>query len=73
MAMVLIRSSPASAPPIWLPRPGTKLNAPSGRSTSAITSARTAALIGVLLAGLRTMLLPAASAGAICSDVVERG
>src|ERR1051325_10790057 len=53
-----------SAAPAVDPPPATTLNAPGGNPASCITSAIARAVSGVSEAGFRTMVHPAASAGA---------
>src|SRR3546814_4313885 len=54
----------ASASPAGLPNPVTTLNTPAGRPASSASSATRIAVSGDCSAGLRTTLLPIASAGA---------
>ena len=61
-----------SAMPIS-PGPGTMLTTPGGRSAWRQTSANRRALSGVVEAGLRTTVLPAASAGAIFQASISSG
>ncbi len=51
-------------PAVW-PRPGTMLTTPSGSPASDISSAMRSEVSGVISAGFITIVLPAASAGAI--------
>ena len=53
--------------------PGTMLTTPAGRSACMHTSAKSSAVSGVVEAGLRTTVLPAASAGAIFHDSISSG
>ena len=50
-------------PPMVAPSPGTTCMTPSGTPASRASSPRRSAVRGVRLAGLRTTVLPAASAG----------
>ena len=59
----------AIASPTTGPTPVTRLNTPSGRPASSITSARMNALIGATSLGFSTTVLPAASAGATFSAI----
>ena len=54
----------ASISPIWAPGPLTMFTVPGGSPSSSMTSASTKAASGAAPAGLRTMVQPAASAGA---------
>ncbi len=56
-----------------MPGPGTMLTTPGGRSAWRQTSAKSRALSGVVEAGLRTTVLPAASAGAIFQASMSSG
>ncbi len=56
---------PPGARPRRGPCPGTMLTTPGGKPTSAISSATRSEVSGVSSAGLRTTVLPAASAGPI--------
>ena len=60
------------ASPTGLPRPQTTLNTPRG-STSNDSSARRSVDSGVSSDGLSTMVLPAASAGAIFQIAIASG
>jgi hypothetical protein len=53
-----------SASPATEPLPGTTLSTPGGRPASSPSSAMRTAVSGVSIAGLITMVFPAASAGA---------
>ena len=55
------------------PGPGTMLTTPGGRSAWRQTSAKSSALSGVVEAGLRTTVLPAARAGAIFQASISSG
>ena len=55
------------------PGPGTMLTTPGGRSAWRQTSANRSALSGVVEAGLRTTVFPAASAGAIFHASISSG
>src|SRR6266550_2325260 len=55
------------------PGPGTMLTTPGGRSAWRQTSANSSALNGVVDAGLRTTVLPAARAGAIFHASIRSG
>jgi len=59
--------------PTTVPDPGTTLNTPLGTPASAASSARRIALKEVWRAGLRTRLLPAASAGPIFQAAIWTG
>ena len=54
----------ASISPIWLPGPLMMFTVPGGRPSSSMTSASTKAASGAAPAGFRTMVHPAAMAGA---------
>jgi hypothetical protein len=64
---LVIRAIPTS------PGPGTMLTTPGGRSAWRQTSAKRSALRGVVDAGLRTTVLPAASAGASFHESISNG
>ena len=53
--------------------PGTMLTTPGGRSACCTTSANRSALSGVVEAGLRTTVFPAARAGAIFHASMSSG
>ena len=53
--------------------PGTMFTTPGGRSACWTTSANRSALSGVVEAGLRTTVFPAASAGAIFQASISSG
>ena len=55
------------------PGPVMMLTTPAGRSAWRQTSAKSSALSGVVLAGLSTTVLPAASAGAIFQASISSG
>ncbi len=55
------------------PGPGTMLTTPGGRSACWQTSAKSSAESGVVDAGLRTTVFPAARAGAIFHDSISSG
>jgi hypothetical protein len=55
------------------PAPGRMLTTPGGRSASWHSSANMSAVSGVVSAGLRTTVLPHASAGAIFHDSMSSG
>ena len=55
------------------PGPGTMLTTPGGRSAWRQTSANSSAVSGVVDAGLRTTVLPAARAGAIFQASMSSG
>ena len=57
----------------WRPAPVTMLTTPGGRSAWRQTSAKSSAVSGVVSAGLRTSVLPHASAGAIFHDSMSSG
>ena len=59
----------AIASPTTGPVPVTRLNAPAGRPTSSITSARMNAFSGTTSVGLSTTVQPAASAGATLAAI----
>ena len=61
-----------SAAPV-APSPVTMLTTPGGRSASAQISARRSAVSGVVSAGFKTIVLPAAIAGAIFQAAMSRG
>src|SRR5207249_1601479 len=63
----------ASLAPASSPRPGRMLSTPSGSSASCSSSASRSALSGVSSDGLRTTLLPHASAGAIFHAAIKSG
>lgn len=66
------RSTPscsARACPATGPRPVTRLNTPAGTPASWTASAKSWAVSGVSSAGLRTMVQPAASAGATLATI----
>ena len=71
-AIFAIRLFEASARPISAPGPLTTLSTPGG-TTSSITSASFRIDHGVGLAGLITVQLPAASAGAIFQAAISSG
>ena len=64
-----VRNSPAEPSP----KPCTRLNAPSGTSEAAITSARTVAEDGVSSDGFRIAELPITSAGATFMHAMRSG
>ncbi len=59
--------------PVVGPSPGTTLITPAGMPTSTASSARRSALSGVAGSGLRTIVQPAASAGASFHEVIMKG
>src|SRR5579884_3220474 len=61
-----------SAAPV-APSPVTTFTTPGGRSHSSQISARTSAVSGVVSAGLRTTVLPQASAGASFHAAISSG
>ena len=63
----------ASALPATSPSPGTTLKTPSGRPASVASSASRSAASGDCSAGLRTTLLPLASAGASFAAGISSG
>ena len=65
-------SWPTSAAPTS-PAPGSTLSTPGGSPASAAISASTRAVSGVVSAGLRTTVLPQASAGAIFQAAISSG
>jgi len=72
-AILSTRGSRTSAMPTLPPGPVTTLNTPSGTPASWQISAKRSAVSGVWDAGLITIVLPAASAGAIFQDESRKG
>ncbi len=64
---------PSSAAPVSPPGPVTTLSTPGGSPASTSASAIRSAVNGVLLDGLRTMVFPPTSAGAIFRVTVAAG
>ena len=62
-----------SSPPMATASPVTMLNTPSGTPAWAASSASASAEKGVSLAGLSTMVQPAASAGATLRVIIAAG
>jgi hypothetical protein len=71
-AILAMRLLVASGVPASLPKPLTMFSTPGG-SRSAISSASTRMLIGVLSAGLSTTQLPAPRAGASFQAAIRMG
>src|SRR5438067_13710401 len=62
-----------SARPAVSPKPGTTCSTPGGTPASTASSAMRSAVSGDCSAGLRTTLLPAASAGPTFHDAIRSG
>ena len=72
-AILATRGCSTSRRPHSLPGPGTTLSTPSGIPAASAVRSSSSAVSGVSSAGLRTTVLPAASAGATFQEAITSG